>query len=214
MPWPIALCPDHAGPRMVIGPDVTTHDLDALFWPFTRRPSNESRAIGEAIAVFVGIMPAGVDDQHIALADCMAAGSSSALPVIGSDVFLGKLTTMPVPKGCAFGQSVGQVAKRLGLPRSTAQRIVGALQDERLVVISAQGSGLRRGPERTVCALRRRLAKCSVNYRGQWTVLSGRLTGRPGVGSDRAGFHAMRFRREPGRLPGIAWRDPRRSAGL
>lgn len=44
------------------------------------------------------------------------------------------------------GQSLGQIAERVGLPRSTVQRIVGALAEERLVIAGAQG-GLRLGPE-------------------------------------------------------------------
>ncbi len=45
------------------------------------------------------------------------------------------------------GMSLGQIAKAVSLPRSTVQRIVGALQDERLVITDAQGGGLRLGPE-------------------------------------------------------------------
>lgn len=45
------------------------------------------------------------------------------------------------------GMSLAQIAMRLDLPRSTVQRIVTALQDERLVIASATGGGLRLGPE-------------------------------------------------------------------
>lgn len=45
------------------------------------------------------------------------------------------------------GLSLGQIADRVGLARSTVQRIVAALQDERLVISSNQGSGIRLGPE-------------------------------------------------------------------
>lgn len=45
------------------------------------------------------------------------------------------------------GLSLGQIADRVGLPRSTVQRIVAALQEERLVISSNQGSGIRLGPE-------------------------------------------------------------------
>lgn len=45
------------------------------------------------------------------------------------------------------GMSLAQIATRLDLPRSTVQRIVTALQDERLVIASASGGGLRLGPE-------------------------------------------------------------------
>jgi DNA-binding IclR family transcriptional regulator len=45
------------------------------------------------------------------------------------------------------GMSLGQIAERVDLPRSTVQRIVGALQAERLVMSSSGGSGIRLGPE-------------------------------------------------------------------
>jgi len=45
------------------------------------------------------------------------------------------------------GMSLGQIAERVDLPRSTVQRIVGALQKERLVISDSQGGGLRLGPE-------------------------------------------------------------------
>ena len=45
------------------------------------------------------------------------------------------------------GMSLGQIAERVGLPRSTVQRIVSALQAERLVISSRGGAGIRLGPE-------------------------------------------------------------------
>ncbi|NNE88724.1 MAG: IclR family transcriptional regulator [Silicimonas sp.] len=45
------------------------------------------------------------------------------------------------------GMSLGQIADVVGLPRSTVQRIVGALQAERLVISEPNGRGLRLGPE-------------------------------------------------------------------
>lgn len=45
------------------------------------------------------------------------------------------------------GMSLGQIAEAVGLPRSTVQRIVGALQEERMIIASLQGGGLRIGPE-------------------------------------------------------------------
>jgi DNA-binding IclR family transcriptional regulator len=45
------------------------------------------------------------------------------------------------------GLSLGQIAERAGLPRSTVQRIVAALQDERLVIAQSMGNGVRLGPE-------------------------------------------------------------------
>jgi DNA-binding IclR family transcriptional regulator len=49
----------------------------------------------------------------------------------------------------ADGLSLGQIAERVGLPRSTVQRIVGALQVERLVIASSSGGSIRLGPEIT-----------------------------------------------------------------
>lgn len=45
------------------------------------------------------------------------------------------------------GLSLGQIADRVGLPRSTVQRIVNALQAERLVMASSAEGGFRLGPE-------------------------------------------------------------------
>lgn len=45
------------------------------------------------------------------------------------------------------GLSLAQIADRVGLPRSTVQRIAGALATERLVMSEPNGSGLRLGPE-------------------------------------------------------------------
>lgn len=45
------------------------------------------------------------------------------------------------------GMSLGQIAEAVDLPRSTVQRIVGALQNERLIIAGANGGRLRLGPE-------------------------------------------------------------------
>lgn len=47
------------------------------------------------------------------------------------------------------GMSLGQIAEKVELPRSTVQRIVGALQAERLVIASSSGGSIRLGPEIT-----------------------------------------------------------------
>ena len=47
------------------------------------------------------------------------------------------------------GLSLGQIAERVALPRSTVQRIVGALQAERLVIATSSGGSIRLGPEIT-----------------------------------------------------------------
>lgn len=45
------------------------------------------------------------------------------------------------------GLSLGQIATEVKLPRSTVQRIVGALLAERLLIANTKGSGVRLGPE-------------------------------------------------------------------
>lgn len=45
------------------------------------------------------------------------------------------------------GLSLGQIAERVGLPRSTVQRIVNALQAERFVMASSAEGGFRLGPQ-------------------------------------------------------------------
>ncbi len=50
-------------------------------------------------------------------------------------------------KDSPTGQSLAQIAQAVDLPRSTVQRLVQALQEERLVISSAQGGGIRLGPE-------------------------------------------------------------------
>ncbi len=49
------------------------------------------------------------------------------------------------------GLSLGKIAERTGLARSTVQRIVAALQEERLVITVGDG-GIRLGPELTALA--------------------------------------------------------------
>ncbi|MBU2958878.1 IclR family transcriptional regulator [Paracoccus sp. 1_MG-2023] len=45
------------------------------------------------------------------------------------------------------GLSLGQIAQRVNLPRSTVQRITGALSAERFVMQDPNGGGIRLGPE-------------------------------------------------------------------
>ena len=45
------------------------------------------------------------------------------------------------------GLSLGQIAAQADLPRSTVQRIIGALAEERFVIQDPKGSGIRLGPE-------------------------------------------------------------------
>lgn len=45
------------------------------------------------------------------------------------------------------GLSLGQIAARVDLPRSTVQRITGALSAERFIIQDRKGGGIRLGPE-------------------------------------------------------------------
>jgi DNA-binding IclR family transcriptional regulator len=50
------------------------------------------------------------------------------------------------------GLSLGQIAQAIGLPRSTVQRIVAALIEERLLISSRRSGGIRLGPALQVLA--------------------------------------------------------------
>lgn len=50
-------------------------------------------------------------------------------------------------KDAPGGMSLGQIADKVELPRSTVQRIVQALQEERLLITSGNANGVRLGPE-------------------------------------------------------------------
>ena len=50
-------------------------------------------------------------------------------------------------KEARSGLSLGQIATRVDLPRSTVQRIIGALVTERFVIQDPKGGGIRLGPE-------------------------------------------------------------------
>ena len=60
------------------------------------------------------------------------------------------------------GLSLGQIARQVGLPRSTVQRIVGALQEERLV-IAASAEGVAYIP--SICLLPRLYVRGSFRCR-------------------------------------------------
>lgn len=77
------------------------------------------------------------------------------------------------------GMSLGQIAERVGLPRSTVQRITSALVDEQFLVTDAQGRGLRLGPALTALA-----GATQNNIVVQCRLLLTELTGRTGETSD------------------------------
>jgi len=70
----------------------------------------------------------------------------------GIQVIARAAAILRVLKSDHSGLSLGQIAEVAGLPRSTVQRIVGALQAERLVISDTSGRGFRLGPEVTALA--------------------------------------------------------------
>ncbi len=65
----------------------------------------------------------------------------------GIQVIARAATIMRVLKDSQSGMSLGQIAERVALPRSTVQRITSALVEENLVISAPQGRGLILGPE-------------------------------------------------------------------
>ncbi len=65
----------------------------------------------------------------------------------GIQVIARAATILRALKNQREGLSLGQIALRVGLPRSTVQRIVGALESERLVIAASPDGGIRLGPE-------------------------------------------------------------------
>lgn len=65
----------------------------------------------------------------------------------GIQVIARAAAILRVLKEAPGGMSLGQIAERVELPRSTVQQIVQALQEERLVITSGTAGGVRLGPE-------------------------------------------------------------------
>ncbi len=72
---------------------------------------------------------------------------TSPPPAQGIQVIARAAAILRVLKDDNDGLSLGQIAKRVSLARSTVQRIVNALVAERLVMVSPHGGGIRLGPE-------------------------------------------------------------------
>lgn len=66
---------------------------------------------------------------------------------IGIQVISRAASILRVLKDTQSGLSLGKIAERVGLPRSTVQRITSALSTEGFVITDANGGGLRLGPE-------------------------------------------------------------------
>lgn len=70
-------------------------------------------------------------------------------PRMGIQVIARAAAILRILRENTSGMSLGQIAERVDLPRSTVQRIVSALQDERLVISNGSGRSIRLGPEIT-----------------------------------------------------------------
>ncbi|WP_170574858.1 IclR family transcriptional regulator [Ruegeria atlantica] len=65
----------------------------------------------------------------------------------GIQVITRAASILRVLKDAQSGMSLGKIAERVDLPRSTVQRITGALAEEKFIISDVQGGGLRLGPE-------------------------------------------------------------------
>ncbi|WP_170518711.1 IclR family transcriptional regulator [Ruegeria atlantica] len=70
----------------------------------------------------------------------------------GIQVISRAASILRVLKETQSGMSLGKIAERVDLPRSTVQRITSALAEEKLVIADANGGGLRLGPELSALA--------------------------------------------------------------
>lgn len=68
-------------------------------------------------------------------------------PTAGIQVISRAAAILRTVKEQNTGMSLGQIAEKINLPRSTVQRIVSALEVERLLISSSNGGGVRLGPE-------------------------------------------------------------------
>jgi DNA-binding IclR family transcriptional regulator len=73
--------------------------------------------------------------------------SNSKNDKTGIQVLSRAATILRILRDSQTGMSLGQIALKAELPRSTVQRITGALVDERFLMNDPQGRGLRLGPE-------------------------------------------------------------------
>src|SRR5690606_39778752 len=75
MQWAVALRADGGGERMVVGLGVMAHDLHLLLHEPVAGRRHEARRTAEIVfAVFVLMMPTGIDDHHVMRARMLAGG--------------------------------------------------------------------------------------------------------------------------------------------
>jgi DNA-binding IclR family transcriptional regulator len=85
--------------------------------------------------------------------------STASAPKQSIQVITRAVTVLRALEGEPEGLSLGQIAQRVGLARSTVQRIVDALRAEQFVIAASPTSGVRLGP-----ALIRLAASASVEF--------------------------------------------------
>ena len=88
-----------------------------------------------------------------------AASPSDDTPKQNIQVITRAINVLRALEGEPEGLSLGQIAQRVGLARSTVQRIVEALRTEQFVIAASPTSGVRLGP-----ALIRLAASASVEF--------------------------------------------------
>jgi DNA-binding IclR family transcriptional regulator len=89
----------------------------------------------------------------------MPKQSSSLRNPTGIQVIMRAASVLRALEGKSAGLSLGQIGERVGLARSTVQRIVEALRAEQFVISATPTSGVRLGP-----ALIRLAASASVSF--------------------------------------------------
>jgi DNA-binding IclR family transcriptional regulator len=77
----------------------------------------------------------------------MATTSNDAEARSGIQVIARAAAILRALRNESDGLSLGQIAERVDLPRSTVQRIVGALQSEQFVIAASPDRGIRLGPQ-------------------------------------------------------------------
>ncbi|MEM8729560.1 MAG: IclR family transcriptional regulator [Pseudomonadota bacterium] len=99
----------------------------------------------------------------------------------GIQVISRAASILRVLKEAQTGMSLGQIAERVGLPRSTVQRITSALAEENFVSSDSGGGGLRLGPELSALA-----AGAQYNIVEHCRLLLTELTQKTGETTDLA----------------------------
>lgn len=85
--------------------------------------------------------------RHMSAMEDIKSSPHKNAPVNGIQVISRAAEILRILKNDNSGLSLGRIAERVSLPRSTVQRIVNALVSEGLIMTTAAEGGLRLGPE-------------------------------------------------------------------